>query len=113
MVFQCLDRDGILVTCSQECWDIHILATHPDMKGCEVYVRTAIENPYQIYQDSKDINKRIIYKPYILPKPYNQQYLRVAIEYKHRIFKGLRGYVLSAFPCINIKKGDILIWTAV
>jgi hypothetical protein len=82
------------------------------MGGCEVYVQTAIRNPYQIYQDSAGIRKKIIYKPFILPKPYHTQYLRVIIEYKKRPYRRLKGYVLSAFPCENIKKGDILIWTA-
>jgi hypothetical protein len=77
-----------------------------------VYVQTAIRNPYQIYQDSAGIRKKIIYKPFILPKPYHTQYLRIIIEYKKKPYRKLKGYVLSAFPCENIKKGDILIWTA-
>jgi hypothetical protein len=111
MVFQCRDKDGISVVCSRECWENHIIAEHPEMNGCETYVKAAIENPYQVYQDSKNINKKIIYKPFILPRPFNQQYLRVVIEYKAKRFRAMRGYILSAFPCINIKKGDILIWT--
>ena len=113
MSFRCKDKDGIWVSCSQVCWDIHILSDHHEMKGCEVYVQTAISNPYQIYQDSANIRKKIIYKPFILPKPFHTQYLRVVIEYKRKPFSGLKGYVLSAFPCANIKKGDILIWTAI
>jgi len=82
------------------------------MKGCEAYVKAAIENPYQVYQDSTHIKQKIIYKPFILPKPFNLQYLRVALEYEVKKFRTLRGYVHSAYPCINIKKGDILLWTA-
>jgi len=112
MIFHCHDREGVLITCSVQCWENHILTEHPEMKGYEAHVKTTIEDPYQIYQDSKHINQKVIYKPFILPKPYQQQYLRVALEYKMKKFRGLRGYVLSAYPSINIKKGDILIWTA-
>lgn len=77
------------------------------MQGCEAYVEASIRDPYQIYQDSSDLQKKIIYKPFVLPKPYDRQYLRVAIDYhkKKRV-----AYVRTAFPCINKKKGDILIW---
>ena len=107
-----MDKDGIPVICSKECWEDHILDGHPEMEGCETHVKATIENPYQIYQDAFDIKVKVIYKPFILPKPFNQQYLRVAIKYSRKKFKRPRGYVLTAFPCINIKKGDILIWTA-
>ena len=111
MKLQCRDKDGILITCSAQCWDGHIVANHPEMEGFEAYVKAAIERPYQIYQDSVNIRNKVIYKPFILPHPYHTQFLRVAIEYKNKAFRGSRGYVLSAFPCVNIKKGDILIWT--
>ena len=109
-VLECKDKDGIDVVCSQETWLIHILDEHPEMNGYEAYVKTAIGDPYQIYQDSSNLNKRIIYKPFILPKPYNLQYLRVVIEYPRRKFGKARGFVHTAFPCLNIKKGDILLW---
>ena len=81
------------------------------MEGCEVIVKTAIENPYQVYQDGKHANRRIIYKPFVLPKPFRTQYLRVAIEYhKAKITGKVQGYVCSAFACQTKKKGDILIW---
>ena len=42
MQFDCQDKDGVWITCSQECWNTHILSDHPEMGGCEVYVQTAI-----------------------------------------------------------------------
>jgi len=81
------------------------------MKGCEMIVKTAIENPYQVYQDGKHANKRIIYKPFVLPKPFHTQYLRIAIEYrKVKITRKLQGYVCSAFASRTKRKGDILLW---
>jgi hypothetical protein len=77
------------------------------MKSCEAYVTTAIREPYQIYQDSSNLQKKVIYKPFILPKPYDRQYLRVVMEY-HK--KKKVAYICTAFPCVNKKKGDILIW---
>ncbi len=108
--FRCVDKDGVTVMCSRDTWENHILAEHLEMEGCEAYVKAAVENPYQIYQDSRYPNKKIIYKPFILPKPFHTQYLRVAIQYRKRMFRDLVGYVLSAFACQNKKQGDILIW---
>lgn len=110
MQFRCLDKDGVEVSCSRDCWENHIVAEHPEMRGCEVHVKTAIEKPYQIYQDPRHPNTRIIYKPFILPEPFHTQYLRVAVKYRQRLFRGLRGYVLTAFPCAGKRKGDIFIW---
>jgi len=109
-MFQCRDRDGIVVYCSKDTWYNHIIAEHPDMRGWEAYVKTAIEKPYQVYQDGRHPHIRVIYAPFILPKPYNLYYLRVAIKYRKRAFGKLRGYVSTAFPCVNKRKGDILIW---
>ena len=110
-IFRCNDKDGITVICKQDTWENHIVSGHVEMEGCEVIVKTAIENPYQVYQDGKHANRKIIYKPFILPKPFHTQYLRVAIEYhKGKIIRKLQGYVCSAFACRTKKKGDILIW---
>ena len=109
-LFRCKDSDGITVICRRDTWENHIVAEHPEMKGCEMTVKVAIEKPYQLYQDGKHPNKRIIYKPFVLPKPFHTQYLRVAIEYhKGKISRKLQGYVCSAFACRSKRKGDILI----
>ena len=109
-IFQCKDRDNVIVICPEDTWQSHIVAEHPEMEGWEAHVKLAIEKPYQIYQDPRHINKRNIYKPFILPKPYHTQYLRVCIEYKKQKFGRLKGYIRSAFPCTGKRKGDILIW---
>lgn len=109
-VINCYDKDGIRVVCDDGTWHNHIVAEHPEMGGCEAHVKATIEYPYQIYQDSTDINKKIIYKPFVLPKPFHTQYLRIAIEYRQRKFENKKGYVRSAFACRNKRKGDILIW---
>ena len=108
--FRCTDRDGITIICTKDTWENHIVSEHPEMEGCEVIVKTAIEKPYQIYQDGRHADRRIIYKPFVLPKPFRTQYLRVAIRYrKTKLTRKLQGYVLTAFPATK-RKGDILIW---
>lgn len=109
-MFTCIDKDGIIVVCTKDTWYNHIVAEHPEMKGWEVYVKASIEKPFQIYQDGRHPYIRIIYRPFVLPKPYNLSFLRIAIKYRKRRFDKLRGYVSTAFPCVNKRKGDILIW---
>jgi len=109
--FRCKDKDGITVICTQDTWENHIVSEHPELKGCEIIVKTAIEQPYQVYQDGKHTNRRNIYKPFVLPKPFHTQYLRVAIEYrKMKITRKWKGYVCTAFACQTKGKGDILRW---
>ena len=107
---RCDDKDGNAVVCSQDTWNTHIVAEHPEMKGCEAHVQAAIEKPYQIYQDSKHPSKKIIYRPFILPPPFHTQYLRVAIKYRKKLLGGVKGYISTAFACQNKRRGDILIW---
>lgn len=55
--------------------------------------------------------EKALYKPFILPEPFHTQFLRVVIKYEKRKFrKNPRGYVLTAFACTAVRKGDILIW---
>jgi hypothetical protein len=109
-VFSCRDKDGILIICDQSTWNNHIIFEHPEVKGCEVQVQTAITMPYQIYQDATNIDRKIIYRPFILPKPFHTQYLRVVIQYRKRVFGQIRGFVCTAFACTHVKFGDILLW---
>jgi len=110
-IFRCKDKDGVTIICKRDTWENHIVSEHPEMKGCEMIVKAAIERPYQVYQDGRHAARRIIYKPFVLPKPFHTQYLRVAIEYrKKKITRRLQGYVLTAFACQGKRTGDILIW---
>ncbi|MBE0431327.1 MAG: hypothetical protein IBX67_05830 [Dehalococcoidia bacterium] len=110
-ILRCKDKDGITIICSQDTWDNHIVSGHPEVKGCEMIVKTAIEKPFQVYQDGRHANRRIIYKPFVLPKPFHTQYLRIAIEYhRGKVSRNMQGYVCSAFACQTKRKGDILIW---
>jgi hypothetical protein len=106
----CKDRDGVEVTCTDDNWNNHIVSEHPEVRGCEAHVKVAVENPYRIYQDSQHPKRKNLYKPFILPKPFHTQYLRVTIEYRKPRFRDLRGHIVTAFACSGIKRGDILIW---
>lgn len=109
-IFRCRDIDNVVVVCYKDTWENHIAGEHLEVKGCEHIVKEAIEKPYRVYQDSRHISRKNIYKPFVLPKPCHTDYLRVGIEYRKRLLVGLRGFVRTAFACKNIRKGDILIW---
>jgi len=55
-VFRCRDKDNVIIVCPEHTWKNHIVAEHPEMEGCEVYVKAAIQKPYQIYQDGRHSN---------------------------------------------------------
>ena len=88
------------------------MGEHPEMKGCDSYVAAAIRAPMEVHQDRSFPTRRIIYKPFVLPKPMHLQYLRVVVEYKHlKLRNRYQGYVRTAFPVSNRRKGDILLWS--
>jgi hypothetical protein len=109
-VFRCQDKDGITVVCSKDTWDGHIVAEHLEMKGCEAIVQATIERPFKVYQDKTHLRRRVLYRPFVLPKPFQTQYLRVIVEYRTRRFRNQRGYVVTAFACTDLRQGDVLLW---
>jgi len=110
-VLKCRDRDNVLVICNSDTWQNHIVAKHPEMKGGLAYVRAVLESPDQIYQDASHANERNFYRYGIMPDPYNQQYVRVGVRYEDKKLTGPRGYVITAFACQGVKKGEILRWS--
>jgi hypothetical protein len=109
-ILECKDIYGITVVCSKDTWEKHIVPKHPEMEGCEAHVKAVIQHPRQIYQDSNNLDKLIIYNSAVLQKASHTRYIRVIINYKKHKFLGKRGYIESALGCWNIKRGDILIW---
>ena len=73
-------------------------------------MKAAIEQPYRVYQDKRHLHRKIYYRPFILPKPFHMQYLRVVVEYRERRFSSERGHVVTAFACTEVREGDILLW---
>lgn len=80
------------------------------MEGNEGAVVAALREPTHEYQSDRYPNRRIYYRPFILPKPYYQSYLRVVIAYQGSGTRA-RGELVTAFPSANIRGGDILIWS--
>lgn len=111
VVLKCRDRDNVVITCKKSTWQNHIVAKHPEIKEGLAYVKTTLENPDQIFQDPSHANRKNFYKYGIMPDPYNEQYIRVTVEYKYKKLTGPRGYVITALVCQGFKKGGILIWS--
>jgi len=104
------DKDGNRVICSIRWWKKHIICKHPEVTDWLTYIKVTVQDPYQVYQDQVNLNKNILYRPFILPAPFSTQYLRIAIKYKQEKSGKRTGFMLTVFPCSKIKKGDILIW---
>lgn len=61
--FVCRDRDGIVVTCDDENWQIHV-QRHAEIEGREAWVRQTIEDLLAIYQSDTHANRKVFYRPY-------------------------------------------------
>ena len=108
--FNAVDRDGVSVHCRHDTWARHIVDEHREMEDQQGAVIGAIGNPAYIYQSERYPQRRLLYRPFILPKPFDRTYLLVVIEY--RTSRGQRrGEVVTAFSAFNIKQRDILIWS--
>lgn len=103
-VFETSDPRGREVVCTEECWNDHILSSHPWMKEREEEVKAAVENPsIGIYGDA-DFPDRQIY--YYLQKE-KKRYLKVVVQFTT---EDEPGNVITAFTTDSPKKGEKLIW---
>ncbi len=98
------------VRCSRRQWSGHIVANHPEMAGHEDAVERTIREPLAVYRSDVDRRRHVFYRPLRLPPPLDLGYLRVVVEYSGESSGRLRGWVVTAFPVIGPKKGEVLIW---
>ena len=112
--FRCQDARGRPITCEKENWDGHIAAKHKEVNEQEAAVVLTLEKPLAIYQDARDLNRQVYYRPGALPGPFAKYYLRVVVEFRQRMFGTSQGYVVTAFAVSQAdapKKGEVIIWS--
>ena len=102
--------DGIEIRCRHDTWAGHIADEHLELEGQQSAVSATIQEPIYIYQSGRYPRRRVFYRPFVLPAPFQRNYLLVVIEYRGGVNRR-RGEVITAFATINIKEGDILIWS--
>ena len=102
------DYWGTLVICTHEIWDGHIISKHYPMENLQAAVQISLSNPKFVYQSGRYPDRKLFYRPYLLPRPYDTHYLLVVVGYYSNGTK--TGTVITAYPRKFIAKGDILIW---
>jgi hypothetical protein len=81
------------------------------MAGWEEYVERTIRAPEEIRQAVGMPKRWVFYRGNFLPAPYEQNSLRVVVEYPTFGLRGLRrAKVITAFPSNGGKQGEALIW---
>ena len=103
-LFDVQDPRGYKVSCTDECWEFHILDEHPEMDGLEDTVKETIQTPYLgfIYQD-RDYPERNIYYSLDSSREY---YVKVVVEFSSEDV----GEVITSFLTDSPKPGEGMIW---
>jgi len=95
------------VTLDEFHWEMK-LKNHPEMVGCHKYISTCLEDPTYVYSDvSHPDSRQCFYRPFTLPEPYRNTFLKVVVEC---LTGDAEGRVLSAYPTVNIKPGEVQLW---
>ena len=105
--FTCIDRNGIAIACSRECWSKHV-TVHPEILGQQELIKIIITHPLSEYQDVRHVDTRNYYKSVVLPGIGNTL-VKVSIQYSKKYGRE-RGFVKTAYATDNIKKGEIWLW---
>ncbi len=108
--FSTTDKDNVQVSCSHDTWDSHIAGEHLEMVGQQLAVESTVRDPAYEYKSGRYPDRRLFYKPFVLPGPFHRTYLLVVVGYRTR--DGFStGSVITAFSTANMKQGYILIWS--
>ena len=99
--FKVTDPRGREITCSDECWDGHVVKAKPRMAHQEGTVKGALEEPDGIAQDVDFRDRQCYYK--LLP--HKKCYMKVVVELEND-----HGKVITAFLADSPKRGEKFIW---
>lgn len=103
--FTCKDRNGILISCSRECWVKHVSIHAEISKGI---IQVVIESPLSEYQDVRHIDTRSFYKQVVLPAIGNTL-IKVSVQYTSKYGRD-RGFIKTAYATDRVKKGEVWLW---
>ncbi len=78
------------------------------MDGRQSAVATALRDPCHVWRSGRFRDRLLYYRPRILPRPYEQEYLLVVVRYIRG--QGF-GRIITAFKTPRIIRGDTLIWS--
>lgn len=105
--YSCLDRNGVPVYCSRECWAKHI-CIHAEMIGQQELIKLIIKSPMSEYQDVRHVDTRNLYKTVVLPL-IGSTLVKVSIRYE-RLHVRERGFVKTAYATNRVKAGEVWLW---
>ncbi len=97
------DPRGKSISCSEECWNIHIVGARPWMYEWEDRVKQSLISPDLIFQDVDFPDRHCYY--YLEPK--KKKYMKVVVQFE----SDKMGKVITAFPSDSIKNGEKLLWS--
>ena len=101
-LFETRDPRGLLVICTLEVWESHIVWQHPFMEGREAEVQQAIEHPsLGIFADAHREQRDVYY----LRRASGVDLLKVVVDFSEET-----GVVVSAHPRNTPKPGEKMKW---
>ncbi len=97
------DPRGRRIRCPRQYWDNHVLAKHPDLKGCETYAERALRSPKHgcIYTSKTQVNRHIYYG-----ELRSNIEIKVVVQFDSED----EGTVVSVTACSRRPNGENLIW---
>ena len=113
--FETVDYSGVLLRCSHEQWEEHIIGRHSELAGQQAAVIAALRDPYYVFIPAGPwANRRVYYRPLVLRQPYTNHHLLVVADYPPR--RRRYGRVVTAYPRETLGKEILenrgtLLWT--
>ena len=109
-ILRCTDVWGQDVRLTKNCWEMHILTNHPELRGCDQLLATVLSDPNQVNQDVNDLDVKNFYRAFILPPPYDRTYVKICVKYRDRVSGPPTGEVITAYSTQDLKGGEKQLW---
>lgn len=104
-----VDYRGVTIVCPHYWWEGHIVSRHGYMEGQQAAVITALRDPYFVTRSAGYRDRRLYYRPLVLPAPYTNEYLIVVVDYP--VGSRRVGRVVTAYKNPAMLRREALIWT--
>jgi hypothetical protein len=110
-IVRCSDQWGRTIVLSGDRWSGKILLDHPEMIGNEDCIEKTLTEPYCVYFDKERKDVEVFYRPFVLPPPFQQSWLKVCVRFRAKFLgAGNEGEVLTAFSTDRVHPDEEEKW---
>ncbi|MGI8475459.1 MAG: hypothetical protein ACR2OO_03695 [Thermomicrobiales bacterium] len=109
-LLRCIDSLGRAIVLEDFTWNNHILPRHAEMADQIGVIEQTLTQPDAIHHDARNAKRESFYRKALLPSPYQNDYVKVSVEFRRSAAGRVTGRVLSAYAISRVKRTEVKKW---